>query len=100
MDKLSDEVEIVLLADHLIAAAKRLGLDHAVRILKMARLDIVANLNGITTQELEAFASALSDRVEGHAAARRPVRARYWKARSPMNARQARARRGASADPS
>jgi hypothetical protein len=64
MPKRSDEVDIVAVTDQLIAMAERLGFNHAVRILKMAQLDIVAQLNGITTKELEAFASALSDRSQ------------------------------------
>ena len=64
MKKLSDEVDIVAVIDQLIAMAERLGFNHAVHILKMAQLDIVAQLNGITTEELEVFASALSDRSQ------------------------------------
>ncbi len=90
MRKLSDEEEIVFLVDRVIATAERLGLDHSVRILKMARLDIVAQLNGITTRELQAFAAALSKQMEVDPAGVRPLRERYAKARARSKLRRTR----------
>ena len=50
---------LIKAADDLIAAVEGLGLDDAVYLLKMARLEMLVQLNGISAHELEAFACAV-----------------------------------------
>jgi hypothetical protein len=88
-----DEAELVAATDHLIASATAFGLDETVFILKMARLDMVARLNGITMQELKTFGAALAKRLEPQAAASRLIRQQYGEARARAKARRIRTTR-------